>query len=279
MPQSEIRRLFSSAATYIHVAEYISGDRWWLDRDGHNWWNRKTHFHYHAVYLPKIGEFDLRIEDTWYHVTPGHLVYIPADSDLEYFFDGKGTLEKYFIHFDLSFGAHRLSEYFQIPCLIPLKDEGRIEGMFTELRRLCADGGAPVAQLAANGLLLSLVAEMLGQSDAPFIRTPEKMEKEMRDTVEHINAHLGESLSVAALAARVGYSAPYFTKKFKKAFGTTPTEYIANLKIDYAKSKLMSGEMSVSAVASSLGFCDASYFSNFFKSKTGLYPGYYRKKG
>ena len=277
LPQ-KIRQLFSGANAYIHVAEYISGDGWWLDKDGKNWWSRKDHFRYNAIYLPKLGEFDLKIGDTWHHITPGNLVYIPADTELEFFFDGIGPLEKYYIHFDLTFGANQLSNYFKIPYVIPLKNTERIEQLFSDLRRFCADSSAPISQLAANGLLFSLVAEMLWQSDAKFIRMPENLDRQMRATLEYINGHVGDSLSVSELARRVGYSTAYFTKKFKKVFGTTPTEYIANLKIGYAKSWLMEGEMSIHAIAEALGFCDASYFSNFFKSKTGLYPGYYRKK-
>lgn len=274
----KIRQLFSGTNAYIHMAEYVSGEGWWLDKEGNNWWNRRAHFRHNAIYLPKVGEFDLKIGDTWHHIAPGNLVYIPAESDLEFFFDGQGALEKYYIHFDLTFGAHQLSDYFKIPHVIPLRDSARAEQLFVDLRRFCADSGEPVAQLAANGLLFSLVAEMLWQSGAEFTRTPENLESEIRDTLKYINANIGDDLSVARLAEKVGYSAPYFTKKFKKALGVTPTDYIANLRISYAKSWLMSGEMSVGAVAEALGFCDSSYFSNFFKAKTGLYPGYYRKK-
>lgn len=272
------KQMFLGANTYIQVAEYISGDRWWLDKDGVNWWNRKDRFRHNAIYLPKVGEFDLKIGSTWYHIIPETLVFIPADSDLEFFFDGNGPLEKYYVHFDLTFGAHQLSDYFKIPHVIPLQDADRIERIMADLRRYTADNASPAAQLAANGSLLSLVAEMIWQSDAAFVRTPKNLDPQMRSTLEYIEQHFKESLSVSELAERVGYSNAYFTKKFKKAFGTTPTEYIANIKIGYAKQWLLEGTRSIHAIAETLGFCDASYFSNFFKSKTGLYPGYYRKK-
>ena len=271
-------QMLLGANTYIHVAEYISGDRWWLDKDGANWWNRKDHFRHNAIYLPKVGEFDLTIGKVKHHVTPGTLVYIPADSDLEFFFDGKGALEKYYVHFDLTFGAHQLADYFKIPHVMPLQNAERIEQLMADLRRYTADGASPAAQLAAGGALLSLVAEMLWLCDAAFVRTPKNLDPRMRDTLDYMEKHFKESLSVSELAERVGYSNAYFTKKFKKAFGTTPTEYIANIKLGYAKQWLLEGTRSIHAIAEALGFCDASYFSNFFKAKTGLYPGYYRKK-
>lgn len=274
----QIKQMFLSANTYIHTAEYISGDRWWLDKDGTNWWNRKDHFRHNAIYLIKVGKFDLKIDDAWHHVTPGNLVFIPADSDLEFDFDGKGKLEKYYIHFDLTFGANRLSDYFKIPHTIPLKDEERVERIFKDLCLYNANRTAPAAQLAANGALFSLVSEMIWQSEAQFIHTPENLDPKMSETIKYIDRHFGESLSVSKLAERVGYSTAYFTKKFKKTFGTTPIDYIANIKVGYAKLWLSEGNKSIHAIAEDLGFCDASYFSNFFKMKTGLYPVYYRKK-
>ena len=100
----------------------------------------------------------------------------------------------------------------------------------------------------------------------------------MRMALQYIDEHIGGSLSVEVLARHVGYSATYFTKKFKRALGVTPTEYIANLRISFAKQYLAAGNLSVQEIAVALGFCDASYFSHFFKSKTGLYPVYYRKQ-
>jgi len=274
----KIGQLFSGANAYIHMAEYISGDGWWLDKEGHNWWNRRAHFRYNAIYLPKVGEFDLCINGEWHRITPGHLVFIPADSDLEFCFDGNGPLEKYYIHFDLTFGANQLSDYFKIPSVILLQQPARTEQLFADLRRCYTESNDnPIAQLAANGFLLTLVAELLRQGNASFTHAPENLSKEMRETLEYINAHFGENLSVAELADRVGYSTAYFTKKFKKVFGTTPTDYVADLRISYAKLWLADKERSVHDVAEALGFCDASHFSNFFKAKTGLYPSYYRK--
>ena len=274
-----IRQLFSGANVYIYVAEYIAGDSWWLDKDGQNWWNRKDHFHHNAIYLPKVGEFDLKIGYTWHHICPGNLVYIPADSDLEFYFDENGALEKYYIHFDLTFGTNQLSDYFKVPSVVPLSDTERAEELFRDLLRFCADCNTPISQIAANGLLFSLVAELLSQGKALFTHIPQKLDKEMREAVEYIESHYNEPLAVSTLAERVGYSLTYFTKKFKKAFGCTPTDYIANLKISYAKNCLKTGSMPISDIASALGFCDVSYFSNFFKAKTGLCPGYYRNNG
>jgi len=271
-------QLYAAVATYVHIAEHMSKEGWWLDKNGKNWWNRKGYFNHNAIYLAKVGEFDLKIGSSWYHIAPGDMVFVPANSELEFFFDGKGKFEKYYVHFDLALGTNQLADHFKMPLVFKPRDTSRVEAIFSELCECCAHMDAPTLQLAANGLLLSLVAEMLALGKAEFVTVPKSVDREMRMALQYIDEHIGGSLSVEVLARHVGYSATYFTKKFKRAFGVTPTEYIANLRISFAKQYLAAGHMSVQEIAVALGFCDASYFSHFFKSKTGLYPVYYRKQ-
>jgi AraC-like DNA-binding protein len=126
--------------------------------------------------------------------------------------------------------------------------------------------------------MTTLIAEVLLQSESKFINPQSNLSKEMEDVARYIDDYIGKSFSVSELARRFGYSLTYFTKKFRKAFGCTPSEYIANIKIEKAQSLLQDQKLSVADVASALGFSNTSYFSNFFKLKTGLNPAYYRKK-
>ena len=276
---SEAIKPYTASSAHVYIAKYICGDGWWLDEQGNNWWNRKAHFRFHAVYLTKVGAFDLKIGDTWYHITPHRFVYIPAGSDLEFRFDGSGPLEKYFTHFDLSFGTKTLSEAFRIPAVLVPRDEAHAEALFSSLLRCAENGTDPASEIAVSGALLSLVAELLSSDGVAPVTAQPPIEKEMRETVAYIERHFGDALSVSALAARVGYSETYFSKKFKKTFGCTPSDYIAELRLRYAKLWLEEGTASVAEIAAALGFTDAGYFSNFFKAKTGLSPICYRKSG
>ena len=268
--------LFSNPAVRVYEAAYIEGENWWLDDTGKNWWNRKTYFPFNAVYLTKIGNFDLKINGTWYRIEPHRVVFIPAGSELEFYFDGNGTLEKYFVHFDLEFGVGELASCFDVPCLFAPSDESRLENLFLELKkRFRAESAADA--IAANGAMISLAAEVILQSGASFVDANKRLPKDMRETVEYIERNCYKPISVATLAQKAGYSATYFTKKFVSTFGCTPSEYIADVKIEHAKRWLGEKKMTVSEISYALGFSDPGYFSNFFKSKTGLSPAYYRK--
>ena len=70
----------------------------------------------------------------------------------------------------------------------------------------------------------------------------------------------------------------HFIKIFREKFGITPHRYIIHLRIDKASQLLMETTLSVQAIANSVGFENAFYFSSLFKSITNLTPTEFRKK-
>ena len=83
-------------------------------------------------------------------------------------------------------------------------------------------------------------------------------------------------MNIPDLAALCGISEDYFRKIFKKRFKTSPTKYINDLKLNYAKELLHSGLLSVSRIAELSGFGDPAYFSREFKKAFGTSPRDYK---
>ena len=272
-----IKQVFSNYSTDCIITMRINEGEWWLDETGKNWWNRKTHFHFNAIYLTKQGEFDLWINGTRYHIPENRVVFIPEGSDLQYYFDGNGILDKYYTHFHLAIGETNICELFHFPYVFEPRDADAIERHFCELIRLRTDPDNPVAQIAQSATLLALVSEVLSQANAVRNETNDKIPPEIREIAEYIDNHLDKLPSMDMLAEKIGYSTAYFTKKFKAVFGRTPTDYIAEKRIYRAKDELKNTDRTIYGIANSLGFSDASYFSSFFKARTGLSPAYYRK--
>ena len=274
---NNIKQVFSSYTTDIIITKRIYEGEWWLDENGKNWWNRKTHFHHNAIYLTKQGEFDLHINGTKHHIAKGSVVFIPEGSELQYYFDGNGPLDKYYTHFHFAIGGTNICELFHFPFVFKPENEEAIERLFCNLIELRTDPDDPLKQIAQSATLLALVSEVLKQADAIRNEMSQRIPTEIREIAEYIDDHLGETLSMDMLAERIGYSTAYFTKKFKAVFGRTPTDYIAQKRIYRAKDELRNTNRTIYGIANSLGFSDASYFSSFFKARTGLSPAYYRK--
>ena len=274
---SNIKQVFSNYDTDIIIAKWVGNCAWWLDENGKNFWNRKAFFHFNAIYLTQKGAFDLWINGTKYHIPENHVVFIPEGSELQFYFDGNGPLEKYYTHFHLAIGETNVYEFFHFPLVFEARNADAIEKLFQELIRLRPNQDNPVMQIAQSATLLSLVAEVLSQAGAIPNEMNERIPPELREIAEFIDDHIGEQLTMQMLAEKIGYSTAYFTKKFKLVFGRTPTDYIAEKRIYRAKDELKNTDRTIYGIASSLGFSDASYFSSFFKARTGLSPAFYRK--
>lgn len=97
--------------------------------------------------------------------------------------------------------------------------------------------------------------------------------------VDYMDRHFVDpNLSNDLLARQAGISQVYFYKLFVAHYGTTPKQYIMNLRIQKAKQLLLESPFSVSAVAEGCGFSGVYHFSRVFKEKTGVSPSKYMKE-
>jgi two-component system response regulator YesN len=64
---------------------------------------------------------------------------------------------------------------------------------------------------------------------------------------------------------------------FREELGITFVEYLTMVRMEEAKKLLMDPSLSVVAVASQVGYEDASYFSKVFKKYVGVSPNRYRR--
>jgi len=69
----------------------------------------------------------------------------------------------------------------------------------------------------------------------------------------------------------------YFSQVIKTKTGRTPSKWIAQKTISFAKSLLRYNSKSVKEIAFQCGFTEVSHFSSFFKKETGKSPTTYRK--
>ena len=75
--------------------------------------------------------------------------------------------------------------------------------------------------------------------------------------------------------SRINYSTDHFRRLFKSETGFTPTAYLQNLRINYAKLLLQNKNiprLEINDIAYMCGFYDQRYFGRLFKNKVGLTP-------
>jgi transcriptional regulator GlxA family with amidase domain len=94
----------------------------------------------------------------------------------------------------------------------------------------------------------------------------------------YIEENLSQRISFEDLASKLATSRRNFDRRFIKATGNTPVEYLQRVKVEVAKSTLERGRKSVFEVMNEVGYSDDKTFRELFKKMTGLTPLDYRAK-
>lgn len=153
--------------------------------------------------------------------------------------------------------------------VLPIRDTKEYLRIFDRMYRLWLEDGQ-----ANHPRLMSLFYELLSHL-ADEQREPKPSEL-LAPAMKLLSRSLFDSeLTVAALAAHVNLSEAYFRRLFKQAFGTSPKQYVLELRIRQAKQLLSEHTASVSAVAEYCGFSSVYHFSRAFKAATGQTPSEY----
>lgn len=93
-----------------------------------------------------------------------------------------------------------------------------------------------------------------------------------------IELNLESPLTLRGLAAQLGYTESYLSRRFKQELHININEYIRFARIERAKTLLDAGESSVAEIAARLQFCSSSHFSQVFQQVAGCTPRQWRGK-
>jgi transcriptional regulator GlxA family with amidase domain len=100
----------------------------------------------------------------------------------------------------------------------------------------------------------------------------------IKKTQLFIENNLQEKITFEELAAQYAISRRNFDRRFIKATGNTPVEYLQRVKVEAAKKQLETGRKTINEVMYDVGYADVKAFREVFKKVTGLSPLEYRNK-
>jgi AraC-like DNA-binding protein len=93
---------------------------------------------------------------------------------------------------------------------------------------------------------------------------------------EYVEAHIGNSIALADLAAIAGLSLFHFARQFKQSVGVTPHHYLVQRRVEHAQRMLAHSDLPLSAVAAAAGFADQSHLTRHFRQLHGATPREFR---
>jgi len=94
----------------------------------------------------------------------------------------------------------------------------------------------------------------------------------------YIEENLTNKISFGELASKLAISRRNFDRRFIKATGNTPVEYLQRVKIEAAKSTLEKGRKNIFEVMCEVGYSDDKAFREVFRKITGLSPLDYKAR-
>jgi transcriptional regulator GlxA family with amidase domain len=83
---------------------------------------------------------------------------------------------------------------------------------------------------------------------------------------------------VGKMAERAGLAERTFARRFRKATGYAPSEYVQALRVEEAKQILETTDEPIDAIALMVGYAEPVSFRRLFKRQTGVTPARYRRR-
>lgn len=97
----------------------------------------------------------------------------------------------------------------------------------------------------------------------------------VRATIEFIEQHYTNTLTVEQLAALANVGRSKYSSRFQEMTGFRPLDYISRVRIEQAKKLLIRTDDPLREIARSVGFSDEYYFNRRFSKITGSSPKQY----
>jgi AraC family transcriptional regulator len=101
---------------------------------------------------------------------------------------------------------------------------------------------------------------------------------QFRRVLAYINERISRTVTLSDLAREAGLSAAYFSQRFKSSTGTSPHQYLMQLRICRAKKLLEESESPVIDIAAECGFQTQQHFARIFRRLTMTTPTEHRRQ-
>jgi AraC-like DNA-binding protein len=118
------------------------------------------------------------------------------------------------------------------------------------------------------------IDEVFGAREA--VATSLTMRQTVRQVKDHIQEHYFETLSLATLAESFRVDSSYLSKVYKQVTGTNLMAAIARCRIEKAKEYIRDRNLSLTEVASLVGYEEYAYFNRVFRKVEGVSPTEFR---
>ncbi|MCP4877450.1 MAG: GlxA family transcriptional regulator [Gammaproteobacteria bacterium] len=184
-------------------------------------------------------------------------------------------------------------EDFESFCLLFPQVQPRYQRFVIDRNRLtCAGGSATldmfielVRQDLGNEIVLKISRQMLLQEQSvvlpgsPSSRvTGRQYSPRVQRALGMIEAGVGQSITVADLASRIGISRRELLRLFRSELNNTPSNILGQRRLDRARSLILNTRLPMATIADSVGFSSQSHLTSSYHAQFGITPAQQRRE-
>ena len=240
-----------------------------------------THMHLHEYFELEIvlsGTGEQNLNGSIYPLAPGTIYFItPIDFHAV---SPHGQMRILNVAFEESLISPALQTHFlnrREDLIFSSPEEAESMAMLiTRLEKECArlDAFAATARKNLLELLMFPIARSIkAESDLQRPST-----QRVQDSMRYLFRHFREDITLAQIAEKSGYTPNYFSHLFHETCGIKFVDFLAQLRLNYARTMLLTTSLSVSQIAQASGFTSSSNFFRAFRKETGLSPLEFRSQ-
>ena len=178
-------------------------------------------------------------------------------------------LEHYLLHFNFC-------ALVQNPAHMVFHDEdGRIRKLLQLMQKEAEERQPGYLEIVRCYLIELLILTLRRMDDAQAAATGQDISAFI---TAYVAEHYMEELTLQELAARLSYSLPYVSKRFKEDTGVSFVHYLQNYRVMQGCRLLASSRRTLAEITEMVGYRDVKFFSTLIKRMTGLSPSDFRRQ-
>jgi transcriptional regulator GlxA family with amidase domain len=149
---------------------------------------------------------------------------------------------------------------------------GGIAAMDMMLHLITERHGADLARRVANQFHHDRIRDERDNQSGDRQERMTNLPPTVRRAVALMQDHVEDTISIAAVASRIGMSPRQLERLFLRYLRTSPARHYLSLRIDRARELLLYSDRPILDVAVAAGFTSTSHFAHWFKRLQGVRP-------
>ena len=222
---------------------------------------------YHVLAMILSGSARYRVDGKTFTVQKGDVVFLQKDTC----YSAKVISGELWEHIVVAFRTYGDTSALPPNGAIQVSHGSRFEELFRQAYSVwsqCAFG----YKIQTKGIIHNILFSLMQESASRMLGSDTALQA-LKAAADHVEQNYRQKITVEELAERSGYSTSHFARVFTNIYGTSPIQYVNQIRIIHAKNLLRTGQYTLAQIAQECGFSNVYYFSRCFKQITGTTPG------